>query len=186
MMDLEISYTFGQVGLRTNWPHLKLSQGLGSLKISREDTLLEVEASMGRLEVDGTYSREDIGLYKQPNAFEEHYCQKYFNHGLEAIGEIAADGDYIAMIERGHTIPEYIKRKTAPSEKEIDIKYKRGAEIEYAPSLVKFHPQLGRLDIESTPFKPEKTFKPGEISVYLVEKGNAEINFRGEKMDIVV
>lgn len=185
-MDLEISHTFGQVGLRTNWPYLKISQGIGSLQISREDTLLEVETSLGRLEVDGTSTWEDIGLYKQPNAFEEHYCQKYFNHGLEAIGEIAADGDYIAMIERGHTIPEYIERKTAPSEKEIDIKYKRGAEIEYTPSLVQFHSQLGRLDIKSGSFKPEKTFKPGGISVYLVEEGNVEINYRGEKMDIVV
>lgn len=185
MMELEITHTFGQIGVRSQRAYLKLSQGLASLDISQKITQVEVEAPLGELKIDSTVHLEDIGIYSSL-AMGPRYYQKSWDHGYEAIGEMAADGDFLAMIERGHTIIDSVERKTAPPLKEAHIGFKRGAEIEYTFRGVRLYPKQGGMTLHSRPFYPEKTYHPGDVSVYLIQKGKVDIDVRGRRMDTAV
>lgn len=184
-MDLEITNTFGQIGLNIDRAYLKLSQGVASLDISQETTHVGVETQLGNLTIDHKASLEDIGIYSAL-AIGPHYYEQYFNHGLESIGEMAADGDFMAMIERGHTVIDSIENKTAPSFQEVNIMYRRGAEIEYEPGGVRFGLQQGGVRLLSQPFPIEKTYQPGGVTAYMIQKGEVDIIYRGRKMDIGV
>lgn len=184
-MELRIKNTFAQLGIDTKPAYLMISQGKTSLNVSKDEGHLGLRAKLGTLKVDGTLSREDIGLYT-PMGIGHHYYGSYWDHGLKAIGEMAQDGDYLAMIERGHTISELVKRKTAPLIKEVQIAFRRGAEIEYEPGGVSFDPKVGKVMIDVKPFRPQKTYYPGSISTYLLEKGGVQIQVKGSRLDTVV
>lgn len=181
-MYLEITNTFSRLGSTIEYPYLKLSQGLASFQLNQEKPELKIETHQGQLVVDGRVAQEDIGIYTPLEIGNRHY-QKYWEHGLTAIGEMAADGDYLAMIERGHTIPHLVKERSTPAEKEINIHFKRGAQIMYTPGGVTFTPQLGRLSLVTKPYSPEKTFRPGQVSFYHLQRGGVQIQVRGERLD---
>lgn len=184
-MYLEITSTFSRLGSTIENPYLKLSQGPAHFQLTQDKPQLGVETQLGELEVDGTRAQADIGIYTALEIGNQYY-QKYWDHGISAIGEMAADGDYLAMIERGHTIPQLSKAKSVPKEKEINIHFKRGAQINYIPGGVTFYPQPGRVTLATQPYRPEKTYQPGHVSFYLLQKGGVQIEVRGSRLDTAV
>lgn len=184
-MDIAIDITFSKLGVNSTKPYLKLSQGLAPFQLTQEGPFVDIEIDQGELRVDGTVTREDIGIYSALKIGTTHY-QKYWEHGLLAIGQMAADGDYLAMIERGHTIPDLVFEKSKPQEREVNIHFKRGPSIDFRPGGVTFHPIPGDLNLHTKPYQLKQTYEPGKVSSYLIQKGSVEIRYTGKRLDIAL
>ncbi len=181
-MQLEIDFQRGILGLEIEAPRFQLSQGPASFQIRQSRAQLEIDSDLGSFRVESKDHYEDIGLYKPPALGEKAFHDSR-QESLEAIASIARDGDYLASIEDGNTISSLYWMKSFEGDVEVNLGYKRGAEVEFLPGQLEMDYSRGELDLNTSPYQGEGSFEWGRVRAYLMQKPELEISLPGRNFD---
>jgi hypothetical protein len=137
------------------------------LQLDTEAAKLEIRQPKGTLEIDGTPFRYSYGI-KNWQSFSRDNAQDSRNAGLQAIAEIAQEGDRMALIESKEEAVVAIAAQT---------NFPEMRELTWAP--------LEKPDIHYTLNRPQTNFIPGKFDLNL-QRGSVQNNYQPGKVDISI
>ena len=166
-MDLRITQQPALVGLDIHKPAIKLDTTLPYLDIKTTPVSLQVDNPPPKMEIDWRQCRADMGS-QVPIDFCNTYAHLGISQGLEAISNIAAEGDNLGRIEAPTTMGQLVASRLQAE-----------SEVDYNVALIPEHPP--EVNIETN--KVEVTLEPREINCNL-QRGILENNTEWAKVDM--
>ena len=166
-MDLLITQQPALVGLDIHKPAIKLNTTQPYLDIKTTPVSLQVDNPPPKMEIDWRQCRADMGS-QVPVDFCNTYAHLALSQGLEAIGNIAAEGDILGQIENAGSLEDVIVSRME-SESQVD----------YNVACVPEHPPEVQIDTENVAVE----LKPREINCNL-QRGILENNTEWAKVDM--
>ena len=155
------------MGMETQNASLDLRTTAPQIQMNTEAAKLEIRQPKGTLEIDGTPFRYSYGI-KNWQSFSRDNAQDSKNAGLEAIAEIAQEGDRMAFIESKEEAVVAIAAQT---------NFPDLGELTWAP--------LEKPDIHYTLNRPQINVIDGTFDLNL-QRGSVQNNYQPGKVDISV
>lgn len=180
--QIRLHQTYAQIGLQITQPVQEIQQEPADLSIKQHPAEMVIERTPSQLEIDQDEAWDQLGFKSLPELSEEmaNYAKQ---SGLEAIAEIAAEGDQLAAIEtKTDAIAAISAEKGNPPPDDFNITFipsYGSVKIHYTPTEVYIHWKQGGAEIEAKPNKPIHHYQPGKTAVYLRQKPSLEIDFVG-------
>ncbi|NLM96926.1 MAG: hypothetical protein GX175_04840 [Halanaerobiaceae bacterium] len=181
--QIRIEQQHALIGLDIKKPDLKTIQGKPLLQIKREMGKLDIETDHVEINVDNYPSYYDLG-YRKPADISKDIAGKGREVYLEYVKRTSINGDRLMRIEENTTISDIAVDETFSGEKEVNLAWIRGPEIdvikaelsmEYTPGRIIFYSQLAqtRVDLDW-----------GKVNVYLKQYPHIDIQVIGGELNI--
>jgi hypothetical protein len=155
------------MNMETQDATLNLHTTSPQIQMNTEAAKLEIHQPKGTLEIDGTPFRYSYGI-KNWQSFSRDNAQDSKNAGLQAIAEIAQEGDRMALIESKEEAVVAIAEQT---------NFPEMGELTWAP--------LERPDIHYTLNRPQIDVIDGSFDLTL-QRGSVQQDYQPGKVDISV
>lgn len=186
MLRLRIEQEFARIGLNIKKPFLPLRTTGPQIELSIKEPELKLHNPRPRVYIDQRRCFADMEK-RTLDEFLRYHAQLGREKALQAIGDIAEEGDMLASIEKGVKLEDIAEKGfgeaadfnvTAIPKQMPDIVWDvRPVEIEFIPGEVELELRRGRV---------ENLFEPGKVEVYLEQKNYIKIDWVGENLDIRV
>jgi len=186
MLQIRIDQQFARIGLNIQEPLLKLRTTHPKIELTTQKPELKIHSPRPKLYIDQRQCFADAGR-RTPSEFTRYYADLAWQDGLQAIGEIAFEGDMLGQIEKGVTVADIAASKMydmadfnmttipkQPPKIDWDI---RPVEIEVIP---------GRLDLKLHPGNVEKHLERGTVEVYIEQQNYLKISWYDPKLNITI
>ncbi len=177
MLQIRIDQQFAQIGLDIQKPFLGLKTTLPKIELDIQKPELNIHSPDPKIYIDQKACFADMDR-KTPDLFGADNAQYARNEGFEAIGEIAAEGDLLAQIEKGATIEEVAGHAM---DKELDFNVttipKQTPKIEFDTRPVEIDVNRGRVDLQLQGGRVENLFEWGKVNAYLEQKNYLNITW---------
>jgi hypothetical protein len=186
MLQIRIDQQYARIGLNIQEPFLELHTTHPKVELNTQKPELKMHSLRPKLYIDQSQCFADAGR-RTPSEFTRYYADLAWQAGLQAIGEIAAEGDMLGQIEKGITIADIAASKTydmadfnmttipkQPPKIDWDI---RPIEIEVIP---------GHLDLKYHPGTVEKHLQRGKVEVYIEQQNYLKISWHDPKINLTI
>ncbi len=136
-MDLRITTTYGQIGIRTYQGRISIEQTKPEALIEQPRADLSIETEISKPMVDNSQCFAESGL-KPVLMLAHEFYEESFNRGLEAIGEMADEGWRLMAIEHGgNPIAEIATERTLKERELVMVSMPQSRpKIEWTPGYV--------------------------------------------------
>jgi len=185
-LSLQINQQFGRIGINFTKPVQEIRQPAPRVDIQQSPAQMQIDQGPGELRIDGSAARAALG-HSTTEAMNFSVYQQARSRVLEIIGEIAAEGSQLASIEKGVTIADIALQRWNSRPNPIqyvgEARYDN-VDVQYAPHPTKIEWQLGKVQIEPHNTKPEISYTPGDVSVYLQQKNSLQIDVKGKHLNM--
>ncbi len=184
--QIRLHQTYAQIGIRTTQPVQEIHQAPADLSIKQLPSKMMIERKSSHLEIDQREAWNQLG-FKSLGVLIADIADEYKQTGLEAIGEIAEEGDQLAAIEnKTDAIAEISAQKGNPPPADFNIAFipsYGSVKIHYTPTELQINWKRGGVEIDSKANKPLHQYQPGTTEVYLRQKQQLEIDFVGQHIN---
>lgn len=184
-MDIRIHQQFAQIGLRIQHPVLRLDISRPVLDLSISEPRLHIHSELPRIQIDQTECFADMGK-QTPLQFSRSQSQAAREEGLEATGQIVAEGDMLGAIEDGVTVADIALMNTEESvDFNVDCIPKHRPRIEVITYPVEFSFDRGKVDANLIRGDVKLDLDWGKVRVYLRQQPRLEIEYVGRHYNTV-
>lgn len=160
---------------------------IDNFKMESEFACIFIESSFPRVQIDQQKIREGIGYYK-PLSFMKQKKQENIARGTRKIASIAREKNILlAIANRGKPNKEAIRQKVLveePQPKKINFA-SRKPEVHFDLGWVHIESTKPYLEVISKPNFPDIDYKPGDVNIYLLQKGYVKVRYVGENIDLL-
>jgi hypothetical protein len=184
-MQLKVTNIHGQIGININDASLSIRQPPADMEITTKPAELNMETNQVKIKIDQSQCFSEAGL-KDVFELTEEFAQRGREVALEAVGNIAGEGDRMAMIEnRADPFVEIATNKALPPPAEFNIALMPVSrpKIEFEGGVY-FNPQMGQVDIRVQINAPEISSTQPSLDIYLLQKPVFSFEFVGNTVDI--
>jgi hypothetical protein len=190
MMDLRIVQKPALIGLDIARPAIKLRITAPQLDLNTGSSPeLRITKNEPKVFIDNSQVWQDIGLAR-PVQFLWASSTQSLDSGLQAIGEIAAEGDALAAIADGGSIPAVVAHEVQiDAEVECNV-----ALMPKEPPKISSNVQVFPVDVRLHPVALDAQLKRGEVQnltpwasvkMYLLQQPYFDIQWVGNRYDAV-
>lgn len=186
-LRLNISQQFARHGFDILKASVEMRAPLPEVSLRQPAASHTIDQGAGELIIDGEEARAALGI-KTNMRLVTDMAQQGKQIALQVIGEIAAEGDQLAMIEKKVTIGQVAHQKwnagPMPIEDTGPFSYDP-VHIDYIPHETTIewnvHPNA---EVEFTPQPFEYHYTPGGVDMYLSQKNWLSIDVKGQHLNI--
>lgn len=190
-LTLQIHSQPARLGMESRRAELEIQQPQALLEITQPPARMSIDQGPGRLEIDSSAARAALGGFSTLELTAQ-IADQARQVALQAIGDIAAEGDRLGAIEstpaKGAVIADIARDRQDSGITPIDYAAPPSTHpvsITYMPHPTQIDWQLGRVNIHSTPRPPEYTYHSGMLRIYLEQRPELQIDVRGRYMNQV-
>ena len=195
MPRIDTHITRGRIGINKTRGDFRMEQRHAEVEIEYETepdasslvvNNIRIDKLISDLAIDQTEAFADLNM-RGFNDFSDHYTAKAQQDGMQAIAEIAREGDRMARIENGGDEIPRIAREKMRDDRQFNIGFIPSSpvdfeidgsppEIDYNPTSVTVMSDFPQIEIEAS---------PDAIEIYLEQEPAFEIMVEG-KIDYIV
>lgn len=180
--QIRLQQTYAQIGIRTIQPVQEIQQIPAELSIKQNPPKMEIERNPSKLFIDQEQAWNELNL-KDLATFSSDMVEYSKQEAMEAVAEIAQEGDQLASIEhKTDAISAIATNKANPGPVDFNIAFipsPGSVKIHYTPTELHIEWKQGGAEIESTQHKPIHNYTPGKTEVYLRQMQELQIDFVG-------
>ncbi|MFK9090567.1 DUF6470 family protein [Bacillus salipaludis] len=180
--QIRLHQTYAQIGLRKVEPVQEIQQIPADLSIKQYPSTMNIVRKPSQLEIDQEQAWNELNL-KKITVLSADMAEFSKQEGLEAIAQIAQEGDQLAAIEhKNDAIVSIATEKGNPEPADFNIAFipsYGSVKIHYTPAELSINWKQGGTEIEFTPHKPIHHYTPGKTKVYLRQMQELQIDFVG-------
>ncbi|MDR7235703.1 DUF6470 family protein [Neobacillus drentensis] len=180
--QIRLHQTYAQIGLRTTQPVQEIQQIPAEQSISQIPAVMTIERQSSHLEIDQEQAWSELG-FKKTSVLSAEMADFSKQEGLEAVAQIAQEGDQLAAIEnKTDPFASIAMEQASPGPADFNIAFipsYGSVKLHYTPTEVHINWKQGGVEIEVTPHKPIHNYTPGKTDVYLRQKEQLQIDFVG-------
>lgn len=176
-MSFELEVKNARLEMKTERPSYDMTRVDGSLSISHE---------YPRLQIDTYEARSSMGLKSAMRASKES-AEDSLRAALEATAHIAEQGNLLAQVQNGVTIPGLIKndilqRMQNSLESNIGFIPSVPANIRWEAPQLSMRYQADRLQFDWRTSRPQVEFVPADVIFHVKEYPRLEIDYIGKPL----
>lgn len=182
---LSISQTYGQIGLEIERAKLSIEQPKAEINMHQELPQLQIEKTPLQIQIDQQDCWNEVGL-KDSKALTYDNAQRAQQIALEAIAEIAEEGNSLMSIENGKDMLVELAADSAnppPAEFNVAFLPQSKPKIDFVGGELHFSVQEGRFDWQVTPNKPIIDATSPKVSAYMLKWPSITIEYLGNNLD---
>lgn len=178
--QIRLESTSARIGLHIEKPIQKIEQPKAIQSIEQPKAVVNIETVPGRLIIDQTEARSDLGFKTIPRLVAENAADAK-RIAMEGTARRVRQGDDLMRIEnKANPIPSHAIENAYKPEARLTIGWIP------SPGSVKINYEPAKVNIEATPQKPiihtqiQKPlhdYTPGKVHVYLEQKNSLKIDF---------
>ncbi|MCH6263907.1 DUF6470 family protein [Neobacillus citreus] len=180
--QIRMHQTYAQIGLRIIQPRQEIQQKPADLLINQVPSSMTIDRKAASMEINQDQARNELG-FKPISVLSTEMADFSKQEGLEAVAEIAEEGDQLAAIEKKADAIMWIASQNAnPEPADFNIKFipSYGAvKIHYIPTELHISWKQGGAEITSVANRPIHEYTPGRTEVYLRQHQQLDIDFIG-------
>lgn len=184
--QIRLQQTYAQIGLRITQPVQEIHQAPANLSIKQIPAELSIEKKAARLEIDQIEAWNQLG-FKNLNVLADEWADAGKQACLEAIGQIAEEGDQMAAIQnKSDAFAAIALQRSTPPPTNFNITFipsYGSVKIQFTPTEVHVNWKQGGAQIEVAPTKPIHQYTPGKTEVYRRQIQELQIDFVGTQID---
>ncbi len=180
--QIRIEQTFAKLGMKTNNAMNEIRQPKAEINMKQEPALLEVTRTPSKLTIDQSQAWRDMEL-KSVFVTTAEEAEFGYQAVMEGIARRAQEGDRLARIHIDRDpipdfhIHDFVKE---PREFNVDFIPKYGSvKIHYEPTKLHFDWKVRGMTIDPEVKKPEVTYNPGKVDIYVAQNNSLKIDFIG-------
>ncbi|MDI3547008.1 MAG: hypothetical protein PWR10_660 [Halanaerobiales bacterium] len=186
---LTVRYIFGRIGIERIPGYFRLKMGTPNMELEyKKDKPFQIDNPAARIEIDQTKPLEDLNLRKFTSL--TRYLQGKANRKCtRALTEIVSEGDRLAKIELGGNAIAELARKELDEENREPILTtipRSAPEIKVKTPKLEVKGGQTRLEVESDYILPKVDYQPDDLKIYLIQKGELQIDVSGRLIDYKV
>lgn len=177
LLRLSIRQTFATTAIETRQAKLNIESPSGDLDIQTSQATMEITRQPAELTVDSSQAWMALGRgnhlewYRMvSNQMEEEY--------LLNLSRIVEEGNRLADFTKpNNTVADMMVNRI---QEQSNIQYvgeasSNNVRLEYTPSQADIHWNSHETDINYTPNKPQTTYEPGAVDVYIKNKNSLQM-----------
>jgi hypothetical protein len=172
------------MNFNTNWARLEQSQEMPSADVSRERGGLKVTNEPARMHVDNSEAWASTGLRSVHRSIDEA-ARRGVQLGKEGTGRLASDGNYLAAIQDGSTIPRLAAMSIDHSMANMQMAFipSVAPDITWDPPVFSLNYEMDKLSFDwRTQNRPEMQYVPGNVEVDIEQYNKVVIEYLGGPM----
>lgn len=185
-LSLQITQKFGKLGFDFEKPKLEIRQPAGQLEIVQKPAKMQIDQGLGKVQVDGEAARAAVG-HRTSERMVSDVASAVRQMMLEVIGDIAAEGDYMAAFEKGNKVEDIPLQREGRGPSPVH----EPGPASYTPVQVSYQPHETRVDwtlggVEITPrtYQPEINYTPGSVKRFVETQNWIQVEPKGQYMNI--
>ncbi|WP_312470781.1 DUF6470 family protein [Neobacillus sp.] len=180
--QIRLHQTYAQIGLRTTQPVQEIEQIPAEQSIKQIPAKMNIERQPSHLEIDQEQAWNELG-FKPTSLLSAELAEFSKQEGLEAVAQIAQEGDQLAAIEnKTDPFSSIALEKANPGPADFNIAFipsYGSVKLHYTPTKLHIDWEKGGAEIEVTLHKPVHNYTPGRTEVYLRQRQQLQIDFVG-------
>lgn len=182
-MDLRITQKPAVIGLEIRDPQMSVHQKSAELQLENARPGIKIKYPTDRLEIDYTQCNESIGYY-EASPFSRKAAEDGQNAALSGIAKIVEEGNMIEDIHtNGFVIPYLANRDAWVGRGEVGLGFKPAPFIQYETDELAVTPQNKDVQLSVNLGQVNVHAIPGDVSVYLQQNPEFDIEFIGNNLD---
>ncbi|WEG11250.1 DUF6470 family protein [Pullulanibacillus sp. KACC 23026] len=178
--QIRLQQTYAQIGLRITQPVMEIEQQPADLSIKQTPAQMDITKTPSHLEIDQEEAWEQLG-FKPLSVLTRDAAEDAKQAAVEAVGEIAQEGDQLAHIEnKSNTVAAIVSSKANPAPSDSGngfIPTSELVKINYTPSELHINWKLGETEINVTPHLVKINYTAGKTEVYLRQQPQLKTDF---------
>ena len=186
MLQLRIDQQYAKIGLDIKEPFLNLKTTLPAVELAIKEPQLKMESKRPVIHIDQTKCFADAGRRK-PLDFAWYCADLARSDVAAAVDRIVSDGNYLAGIENGNSIPELA---AASMDESIDFNVtfipKQRPDIWFDLYPVNIDLDRGTVDLQLHRGEFDSNLQRGQVNAYLRQKNYININWEESRLNQVV
>jgi hypothetical protein len=185
-LSLSISQQNARLGFDIKPGKLEMVQKPADLQIVQKPAVMDIDAGPGQLSIDGSAARAALG-HKTTLEMVTNIAQQARQVALDVIGQIAAEGDQLAQIEKGTTVIDIIQQHMDMGPMPIEDSgpfSNHNVDVTYTPHPTKISWTVNLPQISVTPNLPQINYTPGSVAIYLQQRNGVQIDVKGKYLNM--
>ncbi|MGX6441630.1 DUF6470 family protein [Neobacillus sp. K501] len=178
--QIRLQQTYAQIGLNISQPRQEIEQKPADMQIKQNSSKMTIDRTPSKLTIDQDQAWGELG-FKPTSELSREFADAGYQAAIEAIGEIASEGDQLAAIEQhSDAFVAIATEKGNPPPADFNIAFipsHGSVKIDYTPSEVRINWERGGAVIEVNPNKTIHNYTPGKTEVYLRQMNQLQIDF---------
>jgi hypothetical protein len=188
--QIRMQQTYAQLGLNIKKPVQEIQQPRAELNLRQEPAILEIRQAKGTLSIDTSEAQANIDL-RGPLRRTRDNAEYGYRKAMEAIAQIAQEGDRLAAIERGGNPIAEIAFEESVIYHNTEIIAEGsivgdGIEIRYDLRPAEIDVQVRGKRMDPVIHKPIHNYTPGKVEGYIRQWNSVTIDFVGLHVDQVI
>jgi hypothetical protein len=185
--QIRMQQTYAQLGLNIKKPVQEIQQPQAELNLRQEPAVLDIQQAKGRLTIDTSEAQANIDLRGSLRRTRDN-AEYGYQKAMEAIAQIAQEGDRLAAIERGGNPIADIAFEESIIYDNTEIIAEGsivgdGIEIRYDLQPAKIDVQVRGKRMDPVIHKPIHNYTPGKVEGYIRQWNSLQIDFVGLHVD---
>lgn len=184
MVDIRITQQYGRIGLDIKEPRLNLEIAKPQLEMSTRKPQLNIHREPPKIEIDQSACFADMNR-RTISQFGRYLFDMAYNMVLQAVQEAAEEGDYLAGIENGNSIPALAHQKMYSDmvDYNVGLVPEHKPEIRFITTPVQYEFIPGEVTYRAIPGNVKGELDRGEVEVYVAQKPFVQIEYTGRHLD---
>lgn len=178
--QIRLKQTIAQIGMQITQPKQEIEQKPADLSITQIPSKLTIDRTPSKLTIDQDQAWSELG-FKPTSVLSQEFAEAGKQAAIEAIGEIAQEGDQLAAIEqKADAFIAIATEKGNPPPADFNIAFipsHGSVKTDYTPTELHINWERGGADIQVNPNKPIHNYTPGKTEVYLRQMNQLQIDF---------
>lgn len=170
--------------MNTKLPAINLHSTLPKVALQTEVAQLEMSSPKPEIHIDQTQCFADAGL-RTPAAFTDYNVSLARSATLEAIGQIASEGDALADCKHS-TVASVVAGKWGDT-RDTNVKAipQQMPEISFDTEPVQVYYQPGSVNLELQQGNVDSQLDWGKVDTYMLQKNFVQFNYIGKVVSAV-
>jgi hypothetical protein len=180
--QIQIRTTDAKVDINMSKPQQFIKQPKATQHIEQPAAILEIHTTRGKLKIDSSQARRDIGLIG-PLESSSNYAKKGKQEALRGMAKRAREGRQLmdsAGKDQGRvTIQNIAKQNHGPHRTPFNIKFipsVGSVKIDYTPGTTDVNIQRREPVIDTKVNKPIHEYTPGKVTGTMVQRPDVDID----------
>ncbi|MFW6386517.1 MAG: DUF6470 family protein [Bacillota bacterium] len=183
--QIAIHQRAAKLGLNERPPVLELDNKLEELRLEESEDSLEINVEDAELKVDNYPALYDLG-YRNIEDAGRDIAEKGRETWLESVGQYARNGDRLMKFQE-NDVADIAAEEAKAKEKELNIKHKRGPEVNFTEHGLEIEHLPKEIRGEYTGIhklnRPGIDLTRGRVKTYLRQEASLEFEYRGSVLD---
>lgn len=178
--QIRLESTFIRTGLTIEKPVQEIEQPKAKQRIEQPAAIVEIETIPGKLHIDSSQARAEVGLKTTPELVKE-FAQNGYQDWLKGLARKARQGrELMAIHKGGNPLAAHAKENSQLPQKQFNIGWipsHFSVKLQYEPARVNIHVEPQKPVTEAEIQKPIHRYTPGKVSVDVRQKNSLKIDF---------